>query len=193
MADEHIPWDEPGGRPLRAFRETLVACLRHPLTFFARVPASEDRWAAMSFALIMHVLGFSMAAAWNSALDGELDTLALVRVVIAPIWVLITVWLGSELMHGLLSLLRGARGSRNVTHRAVAYCYATAVLGVVPVVGLRLGLAAALVYQVMALYKAHGGAPSSLWKAILAVVVTWVVLVGLVVLAALGGGALEEE
>lgn len=193
MADDHIPWDRPSESPVRAFVETLGGCLLHPLTFFSRVPTSEDRWAAVGFALIVHVLGFSMAAVWSSLLQGSLDKLALVRVVIAPLWVLATVWLGSELMHGLLSFVGGARHSRTVTHRAVAYCYSTAVLGLVPVVGLRLGLIAALIYQIMALHKAHGSSAWMAWKAAVAVVLTWVLLLGFVLLAALGGGAIEEE
>ncbi len=179
-----LPWDAGHGRPLGAFIETVIACLRHPGDFFHRVPHTEDRWTALGFALIMHVLGFSAAAGWHLVFEREELTLALIRVVIAPLWVLLSVWVGSEIMHGLLGILRGVRYSRAITHRAVAYCYATAILGVIPIWGLRVGLAAAIVYQIIALRQAHR-APT--WKAVTAVLLTWGLLIGGVVVLALGG------
>lgn len=187
---EPIAWDAPGRGVLSAYTRTLVDCLLHPLLFFRRVALSEDRWSALGFAMITHVLGFSAAALWLLLLPqepGEL-TLGLIRVVLAPLWVLASVWIGSELMHGFLSLFGGAKRSRSMTHRAVAFCYATASLGVVPVVGLRVGLFAALVYQAIALkqvHRVHTGA------AVAAVVATWVVLIGGVLLLAGGAAATE--
>lgn len=196
--EEQTPYDdeaegetEPESTPIGpggAFAQTLWGCLRHPLAFFANAAASEDRWQAMGFALVMHLLGFSAAALWELALAPEEFKLAVIRVAIAPIWVLASVWIGSEVMHGWLRLLRGATASRSVTHRVVAFCYATAVLGAVPAVGLRLGLLAAAVYQIMALRQAHR-APT--WKAVAAVLLTWAVLLGGVVVLALGSGDLE--
>jgi hypothetical protein len=171
-----------------SFVLTLWSCLRHPLAFFTNAAASEDRWQAMGFALVMHLIGFQAAALWELAFSPEEFKLALIRVAIAPIWVLASVWIGSEVMHGWLRVLRAVTSSRSVTHRVVAYCYATAVLGAVPLVGLRLGLAAAAVYQVMALRQAHR-CPT--WKAAAAVILTWAVLLGSVVLLALGSGGAE--
>src|SRR5512138_2543877 len=147
--DEAAPAGPEAG-PGGSFAQTLWGCLRHPLAFFANAAKSEDRWQAMGFALVMHLLGFSAAALWELAFSPDEFKLAVIRVVIAPIWVLASVWIGSEMMHGWLHVLRGDGASRSVTHRVVAFCYATAVLGAVPVVGLRLGLLAAAVYQVMA-------------------------------------------
>jgi hypothetical protein len=186
---EPLPWDASLGGPLAAFRASLVGFLLHPLSFFRRVPHSEDRWPALGYALVMHVFGFGAAAAWLAIIEPAELTLALIRVVIAPLWVLVSVWGGAELMHGVLSLLKGARFSRSVTHRAVAYCYSTAILGFIPVHGLRLGLLAAAVYQVIALRQAHR-APT--WKALLAVLVTWGLVVGAVVIMAVSSGVSEE-
>lgn len=179
-----VPWERPGRRPLRALAETAWACLRHPVRFFEAVARSEDRWVAVGFALVMDVLGFSVAAGWTRLLVGGLDGIVLLSVLISPIRVLVALWLGSELMHGVLSLLRGAARPRAVTHRAVAYCYATAVLCALPQVGIHAGLVAAAVYHVVALRTAHG---APWWKAAVAVVVAWALLLGLFLLAALSG------
>ena len=184
-----IPWDTPSGNPWRSLVDTVRECLLHPLRFFALVPNSSDRWSALGYAVLLHLIGFSFGAVWSSLFQGSADLFALVRVLIAPLWVLATVWLGSEMMHGLLVLLRGTTLPRTMTHRAVAYCYSTAALGVIPVVGLRLGLLAALVYQVIALWKTH---QTRLWKAVVVVLLTWLILLGLVVLAA-GGLAPDDE
>jgi hypothetical protein len=185
-----VPWDTPQGHPLRALADTLWMCLRHPMDFFALIPNSQDRWGAVGYALILHVIGFSATAVWSSVIGGELDTLALLRVVIAPLWVLASVWLGSEMMHGFLSLFRGTKLPRTITHRAVAYCYSTAALGLIPVVGIRVGLFLSAVYQIMALRQAHR---TSFLKAALAVLLTWGTLLGLVLLAALSGQPLDDE
>lgn len=187
---EPLPWDVSSGRPLQAFRESITGFLLHPMEFFARVPCSEDRWPALGYALVLHIFGFSAAAAWIALIEPTELTLALIRVVIAPLWVLVSVWGGSELMHGVLGLLRGTRHSRSVTHRAVAYCYSTAILGFIPVYGLRLGLAAAVVYQIIALRQAHR-APT--WKAIIAVIATWGLVVGAVVIMAISSAPLDDE
>ncbi len=179
-----VPWDRPGGRPVRALVATVVACLRHPVRFFEGAARSEDRWVAVGFALVMDVLGFSLAAAWTGLLEGGLDGIVLLSVLMSPIRVLVAIWLGSELMHGTLRLLRGTTRPRAVTHRAVAYCYATAVLCAVPHFGIRAGLLAAAVYHVIALRTVHG---APWWKAAAAVVVTWALLLGLFLLAALSG------
>jgi hypothetical protein len=186
---------------LEPFARTLWSCLRHPTSFFSQVATSEDRWEAMGFAMVMHLLGFGAAALWELVFAPEEFKLALIRVAIAPIWVLASIWIGSEMMHGWLGILRGTRASRSVTHRVVAYCYATAALGAVPFVpfrvpgtsieqlsGLQLGLLAAIVYQAIALRQAHR-APA--WKAAAAVALTWLVLAGGVVLLILGSGATE--
>jgi len=203
MADAHntpdegskpvpIPWDEPGGRGPVGLAQTLRQCLRRPDDFFRRVPLSEERWGPLGFAVIMHVLGFSAAAAWIALFDREQLTVALIRVAIAPLWVLVAVWGGSELMHAWLALVKGVRHSRSVTHRAVAYCYSTAAFCVIPTVwGTRAALLAAAVFQVIALSRAHG---TSIWKGLFAVLLTWfTVVVAIVILVAgeLEGQALE--
>jgi cytochrome c oxidase subunit IV len=185
-----VPWDVGEGGAVAAFVRTLVACLRHPGEFFGRVARSDDRWSAIGFALVMHVVGFSAAAGWHLVWEREELALALIRVLIAPLWVLVSVWAGSETMHGILGLLGAKRRSRAVTHRAVAYCYATALLGVVPIVGLRAGLAAALVYQIVALRRVHE-VPA--WKAVAAVVGTWALFVGGVVILSLGADASDAS
>lgn len=144
----------------------------------------------MGFAVLMHVLGFSFAAIWKAILEPEEMSLALIRVIIAPLWVFVSVWLGSEIMHWWLGVLGVQRASRSVTHRAVAYCYATAVLGVIPFAGIQLGLLAAIVYHVMALKQVHG---TQLWKAYLAVILTWCLVIGGVSLLFLIEGAGEPE
>lgn len=189
-APRPIPWDEPQGRALSAFVQTLKECLFSPWDFFSRVPLREDRWAALGFALLVHVLGFSAAMLWLSLRDGALDKLALMRVVIAPLWVLASVWLGSEVMHGFLKLFRGARYSRTITHRAVAYCYSTAVLGLIPFHGLKIGLLAAVVWQIIGISRAQ---EAPLWKGAAAVLLTWTLLFGFLLLAALSGQPLTQE
>jgi hypothetical protein len=183
--DAGVPWDNaPGSARIAALWQTAWGCLRHPFTFFSQVGASEDRWVALGFALVMDLLFHLLTALWIALFYGGLEGLEVVSVVLSPLRVLLSVWLGSEMMHGMLRLTGGATRSRSVTHRAVAYCYSTAVLAVVPIVGLRIGLALAAVYQVIALRQVHGAA---WWKAVVAVAVTWAVLLGLVLLAALSG------
>jgi len=181
-----IPWEaaEP-----RRFWSSLWAttwwCLRRPLSFFAVVANCEDRWPAMSHAMVMHVVGFSCAAFWSLLLGRQPWELWLLRVALAPLWVLVAVWAGSEMMHRWLSLFRGTSRSRSTTHRALAYCYCTVALGLVPVAGLWLSWIMAGVWQVMAMRQVHRAA---WWKAVLAVVLTWAPLLVLLVLALLSPG-----
>jgi hypothetical protein len=195
MADAHNTADErgkqgddsedrengPSSGPMASFFNTVVECLIHPVRFFKGVAESDDRWEAMGFAVVMHALGFSGAALWKAILDPEDLTLALIRVIIAPLWVFVSVWLGSELMHWWLGVVGVDRASRSVTHRAVAYCYVTAILGfiptlpVVPINGIHIGLVAVVAYHVIALKQAHA---TQLWRAYLAVLLTWGMIVG---------------
>lgn len=170
----------PSG-PIAAFFATLIECLVHPMRFYSGVAKSDDRWEAMGFAVVLHALGFSGAALWKAIFEPEELSLALIRVIIAPLWVFVSVWLGSELMHWWLGVLGVDRASRSVTHRAVAYCYATAILGFIPALpyigvnGVHIGLFAAVVYHVIALKQVHG---TQLWRSYLAVLLTWGMVVG---------------
>lgn len=184
-----IPWEETEGRPLKALLATIKECLLHPLRFFAHVPRSEDRWVAIGYAVILYVFGASCAAIWSLVLSHPLEV-PLLRLVLAPLFVLASVWLGSEMMHGFLKLFRGTELPRTITHRAVAYCYSTSVLGLVPVVGLGLGTVLSIVYQVMALRQAHG---TRTWKALLAVLLTWGIFLGMLALATLSGQPLDQD
>jgi len=179
-----VPWDAPEGRPFRALFLTAWTCLRYPRSFFESVSRSEERWGAVGFALLMDLFGYGLAAAWVALFHGGLAGEELLSLVLSPLRVLVSIWIGSEMMHAILRMLRGTSRPRAMTHRAVAFCYSTALLGLVPLHGLKLGLFLAAAYQIVALRTVH---EAPWWKAAIAVVVTWAVLLGLVVLAAYSG------
>ena len=187
---EPIPWERGGrGQVLSALVRTASDCLLHPLIFFRRVALDEDRWVALGYAVWMHLVGFGLAGFWQWLWGGEELALSLVRAVLAPLWVFVSVWLGSEMMHGWLRVLRGAHRPRAVTHRTVAYCYTTALLGVIPLYGLRIGLAAAFVYQVIGLREAQ---QAPLWKAVLAVLLCWLAPLLFLLLLLLSEGSVSD-
>ena len=188
---ELVPWEQDELSVPAAFYRTTIEALKTPHKFFEHVANSEDRWRAIGFALLMHIFGFSLAAFWKVAVwPDETTIIALIRVALGPLWVLVSVWLGSEMMHGLLKLVKGAKSSRSVTHRAVAYCYVTAPAMIIPKIGIPIALVLAAVYQVFALRSAHRTSGS---KAAFAVIGTWLLVIGAIALAISSGDTTAIE
>jgi len=213
-----VPWDSAHGRTVAALIATMRDSVRAPLAFFDRVAECEDRWVAVGYALLLDVVGHVLGALWTVVLAGPVSRESLLEsllaIVLSPLRVLLAVWLFSEVLHGALSFLRGARASRAVTHRAVAYCYGLAAVyrGVVlpPVVagasralGERLSGEVAevaalvvlyavplVVYEAIAMRQVH---KTRTWKAGAAVAATWSAIIAVLLLALLSGRGSEAS
>lgn len=209
--DPHaFPWP-PGetDSPLTAFADTWKAATFDPASFFARVPRDGGTGAAVAYFLVIAVLVAGATLFWQSLslfagatgsdrIAAEMGVQPLSPVVsflLSPVIQLIMLGVGAAVTHMILSLFDGTRSGFGTSIRVFCYAYSPALFGVVPAIGGLVGSVWMLVLLIIGLREAHETAG---WKPAVAVLLPFLLLVGLVALsvavmaaagaALLGGG-----
>lgn len=199
-----FPWPPPeGGGILTALGETWRGATFEPGPFFARVPRTGGTGPAVLYYLVVGILVAGATLFWTvlarlgtapaeGTLAAELGVRTmepLTRFLLSPLALLGALALSAAVIHVLLVLMGGARHGPGTTVRVLCYAYSPMLAAVVPVLGALVGTVWMGVVAVVGLREAHE-VPG--WKAALAVLLPFLIILGLlgvVILAILAAGA----
>lgn len=188
-----FPWPPgSGARALSAFGETWRQATFDPARFFGRLPRDATNGPAVLFYLIVGMLLAGASLFWNAVARqfGETQRLAglgydvdpLVSFLLSPLLLLLGLILAAGVTHLMLLILRGANRTFGTTARVFAYAYSPMIFGVVPWIGTVVGAIWMLAIAIIGLAAAH---ETPTWKPVVAVILPFLVLLGLMVLALL--------
>ncbi|RJX29557.1 MAG: hypothetical protein C4525_14290, partial [Desulfarculus sp.] len=185
-------WEGEGGFFARVLR-TTGQVLFQPGRFFAARFREGYAWA-LSYGLILGTLGAAVQALWSRALASQHLSLghAVWGLILAPLGILVGIFLMSWILHFFLFVVGGAKKGVQATFRVVAYTEATSLFLLVPVVGMAVSFVWRLVAATAGLAAVHGiGRGRAFFAIILPLVILAALVVGLVLLA-LGMGLWTE-
>lgn len=192
-----FPWPPADGvSPLTAFGETWKTATFEPARFFRRVPRDHGTGAAVAYYLVIALLVAGATLFWESlslfagqagddGLASELgmDSVSpLVTFLLTPAMLLLMLAVSSAVTHMLLSLFDGVQHGFGTTVRVFSYAYSPGLFGVIPLVGGVVGSLWTVVLLIIGLREAH---QTDGWKTALAVLLPFVLLIGLMVVAVL--------
>ena len=187
---KYCPWEDMEGLGfLQAFLTTLREVLFSPTTFFRRMPTSKGITNPLIFGLILGVLGGVFGLAWQRFFAmrlgqfPEITTIHLVGITIAlPLIVLITLYLGSAIIHLCLTVVGGNRRGFEATFRVIAYSWSTQIFSLIPFVGGLIIPIYTLVIEIIGLRESHGIGTG---RAILAIFLPLIVILALLLVVAI--------
>ncbi len=166
-----LPWEQPGYPFLEALFETAKLILTRPSEAFGRMSLTVDLSRPIFWAIVFGWLGVIASQAYNLALRGVFANLlplgggwrgfampaawSLGVMVMAPVLVLLGVFLWSAVVHLFLALAGGANSGFGATVRVICYASTVQILNVVPFCGGLLATVWAVVLQIIGLAIAH--------------------------------------
>lgn len=193
--DRAFPWPPPeDGQLLASFGQTWKSATFRPTPFFSRIPRDQGTGAALLYYLIIVVLVAGATLFWDSfslfagsfeegGLASELGLEAidpLTSFLMTPAVLLAMLFVAAGFTHLILKLFGGARHGFGTTVRVFCYAYSPGLFGIVPLLGGLVGSIWMVVLLVIGLREAHA---TDGWKAALAVLLPFALLMGLMVLA----------
>lgn len=185
-----FPWPPAAGAgPVAAFGETWRAATFDPSRFFRHLPRTAGTAPAVLYYLIVGMLLAGANLFWDVLAartgNGEerlaelgLQVDPLVTFLLSPLLLLLGLLVAAGVTHLMLLILRGANHSFGTTARVFAYAYSPMIFGVVPVLGTVVGALWMLVLAILGLAAAHD---TPAWKPVLAVLLPFALLMGLLV------------
>lgn len=191
-AGTRFPWppseDESA---LGSFGATWKGATFKPRAFFGRIPREAGTGAALLYylALVLIVAGASLfwdsLALFSAPLDDALGmgmepVSPIVSFLLTPAILLVMLFISAAITHGLLSLFDGGRHGFGTTIRVFCYAYSPGLFGVIPLLGGLVGSVWMVVLLIIGLREAH---ETDGWKAAVAVLLPFILLLGLVTLA----------
>jgi len=198
---EPLPWERPGYPFLEGLYETAKLILTEPSQAFARVSLAADLGRPIFYAVLFGWIGVVASQLYNLAFHGAIMSLmpmmgrgggfavptawSLAMMVLAPVFVVISVFLWSAIVHLCLMLVGAATSGFAATVRVVCYGSTVQILNVVPFCGGLIAAIWAIVLQIIGLAVVHR---TSQGKAALAVLLPLLLCCACGVLAALGLG-----
>ena len=199
-----LPFEQPGFPFLEGLYETAKLIVTSPGDAFGRVRASGDLGRPLLYAVIFGWIGIIASQIYNIVFRGAMwnvlpgfagreemfvsTGMSIATMVLAPILVLIGVFIAALIFHLFLLLLGGAGGGLATTVKVVCYASTVQITQVVPFCGGIVGGIWALVLYIIGLAAAHR---TSHGKAALAVLLPLVLCCVCVALAvALFGAAI---
>jgi hypothetical protein len=174
-----IPWES---RATLGFFPALFAslrrCLFEPAAFYEAMPKRENLGSALGYAVILGWIGIIGGVFWGIALEGfQLALLQQLGIeapenqmspqiqlmiqlgfaVLAPLFILIGLFIWSGILHLCLLLVGGAKEGFETTVRVYSYALgSTSPFQWLPICGGLIGWVWSLVLQIIGLSRAHG-------------------------------------
>lgn len=190
--DKYSPW-ESGEGFIWAFLKTTREVLFSPTRFFKKIALGEGYWSPLIYGVIEGIIGFGMGILWQwfffsqwfpveklSALSSSL-LFAIITIAI-PFMVVFSMLMGSCVTHLCLMIVGGNKKGFQATFRAVSYSFSGYLFGIIPFIGSTIGGIYAMILTILGVREIHG---ISTGKAVLAVLLPIIVVVGLGILAAI--------
>lgn len=207
-----LPWEDPGQPFLEALFETAKLFVLSPREAFTRMRVSGDLGRPLMYAVIFGWVGIIASQAYDLAFRGAMwqfmpgmdrgagfaipAAWSAALMILAPVFVLLGLFLWSAILHLMLLLVGGATSGFGATLRVLAYSGTSNILNVVPFCG---GLVAGiwgLVLAVVGLSSAHR---ISTGKAVLAVLLPLllccacvIAAIAVAISAGIGAGVLDS-
>lgn len=184
-APEMPAWEGEGGFFARILR-TSGQVLFSPTRFFAASFRPGYAWA-LSYGLILGTLGTAVQAFWSRFVASQHlpSSHAVWGLILAPLGVLVSIFLLTWILHFFLFVVGGAKKGVQATFRVMAYTEATSLFLLVPVIGMAVSFVWWLVAATAGLAAVHGiGRGRAFFAIVLPLVIMFAMVVGIVVLVA---------
>jgi len=205
-----IPWEDPGRSAFDGLFETVKLLATSPGEAFRRMPTSGGIGRPLFYAIVLGWVSIAAAVFWNVLLQGvslpfmqSMDDVAgmgamygftigwaLLMVVLAPLFVIIGVFIAAAILHVMLLMLGGADGGFEATVRVVCYVQTAQLAGIVPFCGGIIALVWTVVLYVIGFSTAHRTSQGKALVAVLLPVVLCCVFAVFVTVLAGGMAAL---
>lgn len=168
-----LPWEQPGYPALEGLYETAKLVLLNPTEAFARMSITGDLGRPLLFAVILGWVGIVAAQLYRFIIPGvampwryfpEMEhsmsfamrpAFGIVTMVLAPILILLAIFIGSAILHLFLLIVGAGQSGFVATVRVVCYAGATQVLQVVPLCGGFIAAVWGIVLEIVGLAIAH--------------------------------------
>ena len=173
-----LPWEERARHGVApAFVETAKLFIVNPTEAFARAKRSGDLFSPISFAVVLGWIGVVFQSLWSLALGSSLTDLLppqmredggfgaafqafglVAQIVLAPVFILIFLFIASGIVHLMLMLVGGTKASEagfEGTLRALAYSSVSQLGSVVPFAGGLIAMVWAIVLETIGLATLH--------------------------------------
>jgi hypothetical protein len=170
-----IPWEDSSRPTFDALFETIKLLTVSPGEAFRRMPVAGGISRPLFFAIVIGWASIAVAVFWNVLLQGmwlpfmeSMDDVAgmgviygmtigwgLLMVVLAPLFVIIGVFIAAAILHLMLMILGGADSGFEATVRVVCYTQTAQLAGIVPFCGGLIALVWTVVLYVTGFSTAH--------------------------------------
>jgi hypothetical protein len=205
-----IPWEDPGRSVFDGLFETVKLLATAPSAAFRRMPVGGGIGRPLFYAIILGWVSIAFAVFWNVLFQGvslpfmqSMEDVAemgamygitvgwgLLMVVLAPLFVIIGVFIAAAVLHLMLLMLGGADSGFETTVRVVCYVQTAQLAGVIPFCGGIIALIWTVVLYVIGFSTAHRTSQGKALVAVLLPVVLCCVFAVLVTLMVGGMAAL---
>ena len=189
--EEYTPW-EGGEGFIGAFFRTTQEVLFSPVKFFKKAASGKGYWSPFIFALISGIIASGITLLWqrlffsgmippkfqSSTSYSFFLTIAIISI---PFSIAFSILIGSGVTHLCLMIVGGNRKGFEGTFRAISYSYSAQLFSIVPFIGSFIGGIYFLILAVLGVREGHN---ISTGKAVLAVLLPIIILVGLGILLA---------
>jgi len=180
-----IPWEDPARTSaFERFVETVKLLATRPGEAFAGMPTTGGIGSPLLYAIVVGWIGIAVAVAWNTLFQGMwipfigggkeaaiaagfTAAWAVGLIILAPILVIIGVFIGAAILHLMLMIVGGANNGFEATVRVVCYAQTAQLAGIIPFCGGLISMVWAIILYVFGLAAAHR---TTQGKAVLAVV-----------------------
>jgi hypothetical protein len=170
-----IPWEDPGRPFFDGLFETVKLLAMAPSEAFSRMPVTGGIGRPLFFAIVIGWVSIAVAVFWNVLLQGmwmpfleSAEDLAgmgamygltvgwgLMMVVLAPLFVIIGVFIAAAVLHLMLMIVGGADSGFEATVRVVCYVQTAQLAGIIPFCGGLIALVWTVVLYVTGFSTAH--------------------------------------
>jgi hypothetical protein len=201
-----IPWEDGARSTFDALFETIKLLATAPGEAFRGMPVTGGIGRPLFFAIILGWISIAIGVFWNLLFQGmwfpfmeSMEDFAgmgaafgftvgwsLLMVVLAPLFVIIGVFIAAAVLHLMLLILGAAEGGFEATVRVVCYVHTAQLAGIIPFCGGIIVLVWTVVLYVTGFATAHRTSQGKALVAVLLPVVLCCVL-GLVVSLTIGG------
>ena len=164
------PWENRSELGLwQGIYQTFKGVLFSPDKLFSTMTHKGGIMEPLAFGLLLWSIGSMFGFFWQFlimfggliSLDHDLigqfawSLIFLIIIVISPLFVTITIFLTSSILHLLLLVVRGEKNGFEATFRVISYSQATQVLGLIPFIGGLIGSFWLLIIQIIGIREIH--------------------------------------
>lgn len=205
-----IPWEDPNRSFFDGLFETVKLLALSPGEAFRRMPVTGGIGRPLLYAIVLGWISITVGMFWGVLFQGmwlpfmeSMDDVAgmgamfgmtigwsLVMVVLAPLFIIIGVFIAAAILHLMLLIVGGADSGFEATVRVVCYVYTAQLAGMVPFCGGILTLVWTIVLYVIGFSTAHRTTQGKALVAIILPIVLCCVFAVMIVVLAGGVAAL---